>query len=94
MRAGWNLSASDIIYQEWTLSFSGSRRSIKEPYVALMDGGEASIQKLGFESKERSSGVVRFVFIYCDVYRRLRRVLFNQRLSGWISVDLNLWEFI
>ncbi len=76
MRAGWNLSAADIIYQERTLSFSGSRRSIKEPSVALMDVGEASIRKLGFESKER-----RFVFIYCDVYRRLRRVLFNQRLD-------------
>ncbi len=68
MRAGWNLSAVDIIYQERTLSFSGSRRSIKESSVALMDGGEASIRKLGFKSKERSSDVARFVFIYCDFY--------------------------
>lgn len=72
MRAGWNLSAGDIIYQERTLSFSGSLRSIKEPSVGVMDEGEASIRKLGFESKERSSGVAQFVFIYCDVYRRLR----------------------
>lgn len=92
MRAGWNLSAADIIYQERTLSFSGSRRSIKEPSVALMDGGEASIRKLGFESKERSSGVAQFVFIYCNVYQRLRRVLFNQRLDfcGFESVGIHL----
>lgn len=91
MRAGWNLSAGDIIYQERTLSFIGSRRSIKEPSVAVMDGGEASIRKLGFESKERSSGVAQFVFIYCDVYWRLRLCckthwLLNQQLSRWIWI--------
>lgn len=91
MSAGWNLSAGDIIYQERTLSFIGSQRSIKEPSVAVMDGGEASIRKLGFESKERSSGVAQFVFIYCDVYRRLRLCckthrLLNQRLSRWIWI--------